>query len=108
MPIQESARVGDVRLQYLRAGDGPLLFLLHGWPQTSYCWRLVMPELARSHTVIAPDLRGYGGSDKPPGGYDKRTLATDMSGLMRALGFEVADVVGHDRGARVAHRWALD
>jgi len=108
MPGQESVQVDGVRLAYHWAGDGPLLVLLHGWPQTSYCWRHVMPELARSHTVVAPDLRGYGGSDKPLGGYDKRTLATDMSGLVRALGFDAADVVGHDRGARVAHRWALD
>jgi len=82
--------------------------LLHGWPQTSYCWRHVLPRLAERHTVIAPDLRGYGLTDKPVGGYDKRTMAADVSGLVRELGFDRVSVVGHDRGARVAHRWALD
>lgn len=97
-----------IRIAYRRTGDGPPVVLLHGWPQTSYCWRHVVPHLARTRTVVAPDLRGYGGSDKPEGPYDKRTLAGDLSRLIRALGFERVDVVGHDRGARVAHRWALD
>jgi haloacetate dehalogenase len=98
------ALVNGLRMHYQRAGDGPPLVLLHGWPQTSYCWRLVLPELARSHTVIAPDLRGYGRTDKPLTGYDKRTMASDVSELIRTLGFPSAPVVGHDRGARVAHR----
>ncbi|NUU22922.1 MAG: alpha/beta hydrolase [Streptomycetaceae bacterium] len=100
--------VDGVRLHYTRAGTGPLLVLLHGWPQTSLCWREVLPQLAADYTVLAPDLRGYGLSDKPSGGYDKRRMAADMAGLVRALGYEEAAVVGHDRGARVAHRWALD
>ncbi|MFJ4617222.1 alpha/beta fold hydrolase [Streptomyces sp. NPDC088812] len=102
------AQVNGIRLHYTRAGSGPLLVLLHGWPQTSLCWRPVLGELAATHTVIAPDLRGYGLSDKPATGYDKRQMAADISGLVRHLGFERAAVVGHDRGARVAHRWALD
>jgi haloacetate dehalogenase len=102
------ALVNGLRMHYQRAGDGPPLVLLHGWPQTSHCWRLVLPELARTHTVIAPDLRGYGRTDKPLTGYDKRTMAGDVSELIRVLGFSSASVVGHDRGARVAHRWALD
>lgn len=102
------AEVNGLRLHYLRAGRGPLVVLLHGWPQTSHCWRFVIPELARHHTVIAPDLRGYGLTDKPRTGYDKRTMAADIAALVENLGFESAAVVGHDRGARVAHRWALD
>ncbi|MFG3261938.1 MULTISPECIES: alpha/beta fold hydrolase [Streptomyces] len=101
-------QVDGVRLHYLRAGSGPLLVLLHGWPQTSDCWRPVLPDLAADHTVVAPDLRGYGLSDKPSTGYDKRRMAADMAGLVEALGFETTAVVGHDRGARVGHRWALD
>ncbi|GAB2612975.1 alpha/beta hydrolase [Streptomyces capparidis] len=102
------ALVDGVRLHYTRAGRGPLVVLLHGWPQTSLCWRPVLGRLAAAHTVVAPDLRGYGLSDKPATGYDKRRMAADMAGLVAALGFERAAVVGHDRGARVAHRWALD
>jgi pimeloyl-ACP methyl ester carboxylesterase len=101
-------QVDGVRVHYVRAGSGPLIVLLHGWPQTSDCWRHVLPDLAADHTVVAPDLRGYGLSDKPATGYDKRRMAADMAGLVDALGYERAVVVGHDRGARVGHRWALD
>ncbi|HET6187341.1 MAG TPA: alpha/beta hydrolase [Trebonia sp.] len=101
--------VGDTRLFCRRAGDGDrLLVLLHGWPQTSYCWRYLLEPLARDHTVVAPDLRGYGRSLSRDPAYDKRSTASDLSRLVTALGFAAADVVGHDRGARVAHRWALD
>ncbi|MEV5596500.1 alpha/beta hydrolase [Streptomyces sp. NPDC052496] len=102
------AEVDGLRLHYTRAGSGPLVVLLHGWPQTSRCWQPVLGELARDYTVVAPDLRGYGRSDKPTTGYDKRRMAADMAGLVESLGFARAAVVGHDRGARVAHRWALD
>jgi haloacetate dehalogenase len=95
-------------MHYERAGSGPPVVLLHGWPQTSYCWRHVLPRLAEHWTVIAPDLRGYGLTDKPADGYDKRTMAGDVRGLVHELGFDRVSVVGHDRGARVAHRWALD
>lgn len=97
-----------IQVHYVRAGAGPLVVLLHGWPQTSHCWRLVLPALADAYTVIAPDLRGYGRTDRPATGYDKRTMAADISALVTNLGFDSAFVVGHDRGARVAHRWALD
>jgi haloacetate dehalogenase len=104
-----TALVNGVRLHYVLAGDGPLVLLLHGWPQTWYCWRKLIPALAASHTVLAPDLRGYGLSDKPPAGYDKRTMAEDVRALARHLGHErLALLAGHDRGARVAHRYALD
>jgi haloacetate dehalogenase len=100
--------VDGLRVHYERAGSGPPVVLLHGWPQTSHCWRHVLPRLAERWTVIAPDLRGYGLTDKPADGYDKRTMAGDMRGLVHQLGFDRVTVVGHDRGARVAHRWALD
>lgn len=109
MPIERKVTlVNDVRMHYLQAGSGPALVLLHGWPQTSHCWRLVIDELAATHTVLAPDLRGYGRTDKPRTGYDKRTMAADIATLVEQLGFTTAQVVGHDRGGRVAHRWALD
>jgi haloacetate dehalogenase len=100
--------VNGIRMHYRRAGEGSPVVLLHGWPQTSFCWHKVFDDLAATHTVIAPDLRGYGLTDKPREGYDKRTMATDLSELVRSLGFESVAVVGHDRGGRVAHRWALD
>lgn len=103
-----SALVNGVRLHYRIAGDGPLVVLLHGWPQTGYCWRHVTGPLAERYTVLAPDLRGYGLSDKPRDGYDKRTMAADVRALAEHLGFARYAVVGHDRGARVAHRLALD
>ncbi|HKE97938.1 MAG TPA: alpha/beta hydrolase [Actinomycetes bacterium] len=102
------ATANGIRVHYVRDGDGPPVVLLHGWPQTWYCWRRLVPLLAGRRTVIAPDLRGYGLSDKPPGGYDKRTMAADVRALVRGLGLERPALVGHDRGARVAHRWALD
>ena len=95
------------------AGAGVPLLLLHGFPQTHFCWRAVIPALAESHTVVAPDLRGYGGSRAPAGGpggegFTKREMAAELVGLMGALGFDRFAVVGHDRGARVAYRMALD
>jgi haloacetate dehalogenase len=103
-----TADVDGLRVHYVHAGVGPLLVLLHGWPQTSHCWRHVMAPLAERFTVVAPDLRGYGLTDKPPHGYDKRTMAQDIRALARHLGFEKLHLVGHDRGARVAHRYGLD
>jgi haloacetate dehalogenase len=86
---------------------------LHGFPETSFCWRRVAPLLAERHAVVAPDLRGYGASFAPPGGphgegYSKREMAAEMVALMVALGHERFAVVGHDRGARVAYRLALE
>lgn len=102
------ASVNGIRMHYRRRGEGPPVVLLHGWPQTGHCWRRVADDLADDHTVIVPDLRGYGASDKARTGMDKRTMAADCSELVRSLGFERVAVVGHDRGGRVAHRWALD
>lgn len=105
----ETVRLDEVELAYRIVGDGPqLMVLLHGWPQTHACWRKVVEPLSRHWTVVAPDLRGYGASGLADTGYDKRATASDMSGLIAHLGYEKAVVVGHDRGARVAHRWALD
>jgi haloacetate dehalogenase len=106
--LESMATVNNLRMHYLRAGDGPPLFLLHGWPQTSRCWHKVLEPLAETHTVIAPDLRGYGRTDKPKTGYDKRTMAADVAALAEHLGFAKVAVAGHDRGGRVGHRWALD
>jgi haloacetate dehalogenase len=107
-PAQHAADVAGIHLHYVRAGCGSPVVLLHGWPQTSYMWRHVLPLLAARHTVVAPDLRGYGRTDAPAAGYDKRTTAGDVRALVANLGLGPVAVVGHDRGARVAHRWALD
>jgi haloacetate dehalogenase len=95
------------------AGSGPPVLLLHGFPETHYCWRGVVPALAGRHTVVAADLRGYGESSAPPGGergegYTKREMGADLAELMRRLGHERFAIAGHDRGARVAYRMALD
>lgn len=104
---------GAVHLSVHRAGQGEPLILLHGFPQNHRCWELVAPEFARQFDVIIPDLRGYGDSDAPPDdaghrAYSKRRMAADIVGLMDALGIARAHVLGHDRGARVAYRLALD
>jgi haloacetate dehalogenase len=97
-----------LRLHVATAGAGPPLYLLHGYPQTGFIWRKVVPLLAHRYTLVMPDLRGYGDSDKPREGYDKRTMAADIRALAAALGHERLALVGHDRGGRVAHRYALD
>jgi haloacetate dehalogenase len=100
--------VNGIRLHYLMAGEGPPVVLLHGFPETSYAWRHQVPELAKMYRVIAPDLRGYGETDKPATGYDKRNMARDLRELMRVLAIPKIVLVGHDRGARVATRFAKD
>lgn len=100
--------LSDLTMHYERAGSGPLLVLLHGWPETSACWRRVVPALAEHFDVVTPDLRGYGRTDKPVGDYTKRAMARDVVELVRSLGHSHMRLVGHDRGARVAHRLALD
>jgi haloacetate dehalogenase len=106
-------RVGDTDLHVSTAGEGPPLVLLHGFPETSFCWRGIAPRLAEHHAVVAPDLPGYGSSRAPAGGplgegFSKREMAAAIVELMAALGHKRFDLVGHDRGARVAYRLALD
>ena len=101
-------RANGIKQHWVEAGDGPPVVLLHGFPETCYAWRKQIPVLAERYRVIAPDLRGYGETEKPPGGYDKRTMAADIRALMTALGVSRAPVIGHDRGARVATRFAKD
>lgn len=107
------AELAGVRIHARLGGSGPPLLLLHGYPETHVMWHRVAPELAEYFRVVVPDLRGYGASSKPPAGddysgYSKRTMAADMVALMASLGFERFALAGHDRGARVAYRLALD
>ena len=99
---------GDVRLHAVIGGDGPALLLVHGWPETWYAWRHVMPALAQDFTVIAVDQRGIGLSDKPADGYDTRTLGNDLVALMDALGHDRFAVVGHDTGFAIGYALAAD
>lgn len=100
------ATVNGVKLHYLTAGSGPPVVLLHGYAETSRMWLPLMEKLAKTNTVIAPDLRGAGGSDKPESGYDKKTLAEDVHALALSLGAKRAKVVGHDIGLMVAYAYA--
>jgi len=104
---------GDVNISVNVMGSGEPLLLIHGYPETHLTWHKIVPELAQRYTVICPDVRGNGGSDKPVGApdhsnYSKRALASDMIAIMDELGFETFKVVGHDRGARITHRLCLD
>src|ERR1700722_9398316 len=103
----------EIAINTVIGGSGDPVLLLHGYPQNLAMWARVAPILARGHTVVCTDLRGYGDSDKPAqdedlANYSFRRMAQDQVDVMRALGFERFHVVGHDRGARTAHRMALD
>ena len=100
------AEVNGIRLHYTVAGSGEPVMLLHGFPMTSYYWRKIIPALAQRYTVVAPDLRGCGDSDRPSGGYDKRTVAEDLHGLVRHLGLGPINLVSHDVGMMVAYAYA--
>jgi len=105
--VTKSAMVNGTTLQYLSAGSaGDPVVLLHGYAQTSHMWRPLMAELAKTHTVIAPDLRGAGGSAKPETGYDKKSLAQDIHALSSSLGFKSVKIAGHDIGLMVAYAYA--
>ncbi|MEX0502411.1 alpha/beta fold hydrolase [Alphaproteobacteria bacterium LSUCC0719] len=109
----EARTIDDIRIAFRRAGDGPPLLLLHGYPQTNMMWHKIAPALAAHFTVIAADLRGYGDSSTPDSDaehspYSKRAMAADMVRLMGDLGHDRFMVAGHDRGGRVAHRMARD
>ena len=99
---------GELRLHAVTGGGGPPLLLIHGWPQTWYAWRMLMPTLARDFSVIAVDQRGIGLSDKPQDGYDTATLANDMVALMNALGHQRFALYGTDVGMPIAYALAAD
>jgi len=109
----ETAEIGDLRVRVRIGGDGPPLLLLHGNPQTHVMWHKVAPTLAARFNVVAPDLRGYGRTTKPPSTpdnlpYSKRVMAADQLEMMRLFGHDRFFVAGHDRGGRVGYRLALD
>jgi len=99
---------GDLRQHVVTGGEGPPLLLVHGWPQTWYAWRLIMPALARDFTIVAPDQRGTGLSGKPADGYDTATLAGDLVAVMDALGHQRFAVAGHDTGMWIGYALAAD
>ncbi|WP_253911501.1 alpha/beta fold hydrolase [Streptomyces sp. CNQ-509] len=102
------ATVNGVRLHYVIGGRGAPLILLPGWPQSWWAYRKVMPLLARRFRVVAVDLRGMGSSGRPGNGYDKKTMASDILGLVHRLGWRSANVVGHDIGSMVAFSYAAN
>jgi pimeloyl-ACP methyl ester carboxylesterase len=104
--IEKTATVDAVSINYKIGGRGPVVVLLHGYAQTSHMWTPLLPLLATTHTVIAPDLRGAGASQRPPDGYDKKTMARDIHGLVRQLGHDRVQMVGHDIGLMVAYAYA--
>ena len=111
--IRQQIKTQETTINLVRGGSGYPILLLHGYPQTHVCWHLIAPALAERFTVVCPDLRGFGDSAKPPSdpehlAYSKRVMAQDQVEVMQSLGFSEFAVVGHDRGARVAHRMALD
>ncbi|MCE2462628.1 MAG: alpha/beta hydrolase [Dehalococcoidia bacterium] len=103
-----TARVNGINIHYVIQGQGSPVILVHGWPEFWYSWRKVIPALAERFQVIAPDMRGFGYSDKPLSGYDTRTAASDIYELAQYLGHERVALVGHDIGARVTYRFTLD
>lgn len=100
--------VNGVKLHYVIGGQGSPVVLLPGWPETWWSWHKIMPELAKTHTVISLDIRGMGQSDKPADGYEKKMLASDVHELVKALGYGKADVIGHDIGSMVAFAYAAN
>jgi pimeloyl-ACP methyl ester carboxylesterase len=98
--------VNGVRLHYMIGGKGSPVVLLHGYAETGHMWLPIMPQLAKRHTVIVPDLRGAGGSGKPESGYDKKNMAVDIHELVSSLGFDRVSIVGHDIGLMVAYAYA--
>ncbi|HHT9778188.1 TPA: alpha/beta fold hydrolase, partial [Legionella pneumophila] len=97
------ANVNGIRLHYIEMGKGPLVILLHGWPETSFSWRLTIRSLSSKYRVVAPDLRGLGLSEHTQNGYDKKTIATDIKALIEYLGETQAVIIGHDMGGKAAY-----
>lgn len=102
----KTMQVNGVKIHYRVGGKGTPVVLLHGYAQTSHMWNPIMGDLAKTHTVIVPDLRGIGGSEKPASGYDKKNMAKDIHELVGAISKEPAAVVGHDIGLMVAYAYA--
>jgi pimeloyl-ACP methyl ester carboxylesterase len=100
------ANVNGVKIHYVIGGKGEPLVLIHGFGQNWYMWNRLLPELSKHFTVIAPDLRGIGESGKPVGGYDKKTIATDVYQLVKKLGYSRVSIAGHDIGLMVAYSYA--
>jgi pimeloyl-ACP methyl ester carboxylesterase len=98
--------VNGIQMHYVIGGKGDPVVLLHGWPETWYQWRHVMPALAKNYTVIAPDLRGLGDSSKPVSGYDGKTVAEDIHQLVTKLGYKLIYLVGHDIGTLIVYPYA--
>ena len=106
-------KVDQISINYRKGGSGEPILLLHGYPQTHLMWRKIAPLLSENYTIVCSDLRGYGDSDKPDSDethstYSKKSMAADQFNLMKKLGYNKFSVIGHDRGARVAHRMGLD
>jgi len=100
------ADIGPIRMHWVAAGAGDPVVLLHGWPQTWYEWRHLIPVLAEDHLVIAPDLRGWGETERPADGYDVATVAADIRRLLDHLGITTAHVIGHDWGTPIGYHLA--
>ncbi|NCD72114.1 alpha/beta fold hydrolase [Mucilaginibacter agri] len=100
------AKVNGINIHYVIGGKGQPLVLVHGFGQNWYMWNRLLPELSKHFTVIAPDLRGLGESDKPATGYDKKTMASDIHALVQKLGFKKVDIAGHDIGLMVVYAYA--
>jgi pimeloyl-ACP methyl ester carboxylesterase len=105
-PQSRVAEVNGVKLHYLIAGKGDPVVLLHGYAETGHMWRPLFPGLANNHTVIAPDLRGFGKSSAPESGYTKKEMAQDIHALVKSLGYPKVKIVGHDIGLMVAYAYA--
>ncbi|TQI74010.1 pimeloyl-ACP methyl ester carboxylesterase [Bosea sp. AK1] len=101
-----SVRTRDMRFAYTRVGQGTPILLLHGWPQTSFAWRKIMPLLCNEHDVIAPDLPGFGYSSKPDSGFDKKTVSARLREFVQSLGLSRIAIAGHDLGGHVAFAYA--
>ena len=105
-PQGKFAEVNGVKLHYLVAGKGDPVVLLHGFAETSHMWRPLIAQLSDKHTVIAPDLRGFGQSSAPEGGYTKKAMAQDIHALVKSLKYDRIRLVGHDIGLMVAYAYA--
>jgi len=102
----QTAKVNGINIHYVIGGQGEPLVLIHGFGQNWYMWNRLLPELSKHFTVIAPDMRGVGESDKPASGYDKKTMASDMHELVKSLGYSSINLAGHDIGLMVAYAYA--